>query len=181
MARIRELDAAIKAFQDASSKMTQMKKKYPRKMKRELEEIGRTVIQDWYDSYDREFYDPLMSLFNAYKIKVDDKGWDISFSPRYIQHFKHHQKTSIIYNNAFIEGYHGGSWGKGLEKKVPYWRTPVGIYSNWYAFPADQTFSPYDEMYEQMENKINEIIEEAQTEAEHILSRVNIHYEKLWG
>lgn len=108
--------------------------------------IFNEIIDEWYDSYkDRTTdYSPLGSLKNAYVFHPYDKENEEVPDPsedKDLGGVSHHQRNNeIIFNNAFLAGYHGGSWGKGLSKKVPHYRKGMN-YSHW-GRKAVSTYSP---------------------------------------
>ena len=179
--RQKEFRAAIKAFQKASKKIDDIKEKYSKKVVDELEYVGRHVIDEWYDSYPERSYDPIGSLYDAYKINIKDGRGSIDFSPSLIDDYKHHQDNSIIYNNVFLEGYHGGSTGKGLKSSIPHWRKPPGIYSQWYSTPAPRSFSPYKRIHNEMYITIKRITKEVDTEFDDIEKKLTPHINRMKG
>lgn len=103
------------------------------------------VIDDWYDSYDdrKTDYEPSGNLKHAYQVIFDNKIIKTELDPS-LADSEHHQQNSIIYNNAFLRGYHGGSTGKKLKSNIPHYRTGFS-FSRW-GDPAVKTFSPYQKI-----------------------------------
>lgn len=113
--------------------------------KKEVEEeykyITDSVIDEWYDSYkNRGSYEPYGSLHNAVQVISDESMIDIQEDPT-LGGVHHHQDNSIIYNNAYVLGYHGGSTGKGLNSSKPHYRKPSPFYPRW-GRTAKKNFSP---------------------------------------
>lgn len=155
MPKTREIMAALNAVKKARRKFEVMKKVYPERLEKELEFTGWSVVTDWYSTYDPWVYERKGDLLNAYKIKVNKKTgkYSVDFGPQYMK-YNHHQSNAIVYNNAFVEGYHGGSRGEGASS--PYWRSPIPLYETW-GQPAIRSFSPYEVMTDKMNDVISEI------------------------
>ena len=108
-------------------------------------EKNKEIVARWYANYNPTYYRRTRSLYQAYRIKkVGNRGIEITSGASNIGR-KHHQKPSVIYNNVFLLGFHGGSFGEGLEDDQPHWRTPFLDYSSW-GQPAVSDNSPYDEI-----------------------------------
>ena len=168
---MRERKQYKKALERVLKRIQKAKEYYPNKIRKEMEYISDSVITKWYDSYsNRIIYDPYGSLYNACKIEVDDDSYNISFDSSYL-YASHHQDNSIVFNNSFIEGYHGGSTGEGLNSSIPHWRTPHPFYRNW-GNPAVKTFSPYLEMYDQMDKELKKIQTEMRNEENEIIKEI---------
>lgn len=169
---LRERQAYINTLDEIISEVEVMQNYYPQHLKKELERIGRTVISEWYDSYsNRKLYDPYGSLYHAYKIEVDNSHYLVTFDNKKLDNISHHQSNEIIYNNSFIEGYHGGSMGDGLSSNIPHWRTPHPFYSSW-GKPAIKSFSPYEKMYDLMEEEINSVKAEMKRKENGMIQRL---------
>lgn len=96
--------------------------------------IVKDTIDAFYGEYPRRSYDPKGDLYNAVDIEIQD-GWKLKIEIGYdMMQFEHHQSNLFVYNNSFVEGYHGGSWGidkHGEIAAVPYYRTPP-YFDSWY-------------------------------------------------
>lgn len=126
-----------------------LRDKYNKIVERDLKYMARSAVDIFYEKYPTE-YDRYGDLYNAFKVTATDTEWSIEFSPEFMKH-EHHQSNEIIYNNAFVLGYHGGSWGKSdyfgfrPPSGVPYYRGPGGE-SGWvyWTRPAVRTTSPLE-------------------------------------
>lgn len=102
-------------------------------VQKKLDDIARTAIDDFYDSYKNgpHVYERTEDLYNTYKITVDDDMWNIQVGSEFMQN-KHHQENDLVYWLSMKVGVHGGFPHNGAY----YWRTPTGIFSEWYPGPA---------------------------------------------
>ena len=185
MARQREIEAALKEVLKAIKDIKKIQKQTQKELKDELEYIADSVVTRWYDSYTRSSYEPGGSLYYAYKIEVNDKGWNVEFSPEFMSKFTyHHQSNELIFHNAFELGYHGGSGSRHLNDydeddvagassigSTPWWRTPGPFYPRWYK-EAVRTFSPYEEINKLMDKKIKEIKNKRHKKLSDVVSRI---------
>ena len=111
---------------------------------------AKSIISDFYASGNPQ----QGSLYSAYKIDiVDEIDISVSYDVSYMNEFSHHQSNEIIYNNVFIAGYHGGSYGEGVEDNTPWWRTPTPYYTHWYKH-ATKDFSPYQRISSMVDRKL---------------------------
>lgn len=138
--------------------------KYNIKVKRELGHICRNAVDLFY-SKDDFSYDRFGDLYNAFKVVVNNNEWSVYYGPEFMKH-KHHQKNEIIYNNSFVNGYHGGSWGKedinGFQppEGIPYYRGPgKGSFKYW-TYPAEET-KDQEGPYKIMDPQVNEYLDQA--------------------
>lgn len=171
MARKRDKIAFLKACIKARNNLARMQKVKPAVMKRKLELAARSVITLWYTSYNprRRFYNSQEGLYHAYKIEQDGIDVSISFDSSYIEEagFSYHQKTEIIYQNAFIEGYHGGSGTKDDPNNLR-WRTPpypdkntgIAPWSRWSERTVARSNSPWKKISKKAYKMLNEYDEE---------------------
>lgn len=148
----------------------------------DLDYICRTVIDDFYSDYmpnkrtgvDPVYYNRTYDLYNVYKINVDLDKWEVEFSPSFM-HFNHHQGNDYVYEIAFVQGYHGGSYGKDTPiPRTPYYRGPYPEYTNW-TTPAKRSLSPK----EQMEDLTQECMDTAFEKFEKLLHRESVLTEHL--
>lgn len=140
------IDEIIDVGQDLHSK-------YNKQVYYRLRFLAREVIDDFYDSYNPRVYDRNYDLYNAFQVHTATGVWKIWWSSN-LMISKHHQSNFIVYNNAFLHGWHGGSGGTDrngitVPKSEPHYRVPVGEWSNWGAVAANAGFSP--------ENRIDQV------------------------
>lgn len=164
--RKRDRERLIASIKRAIKKNQEMKIKYSELIKKELQDVGEKVIDDWYESYIPNSYWRQYSLYKAFKVSVNkNKGsFNVSFSHTYMKKFKHltGKRTSdineYIFDISFMQGWHGGA-NKGKDHPypgIPFYREPHPYYTLWY-YAAEKSFSPYERMYEKMNEKIEEI------------------------
>jgi len=178
--RHREIQAAIRATSKAINDIEKITTVYPKRFKDELSDIGRSVIDEWYDSYNRKMYDPYGSLYYAYKVEVKKNIGTVRFSPNFIKHIHHNQSSFFVYNNSFLEGYHGGSYDKKNTFGEPHWRKPSPFFTEW-GDVAQQSFSPYDKMHKEMQDKIDELQDNFNRDISDIQSYLSPHLNRLKG
>lgn len=157
--RMRDIDRAINAVERAQQTLERIDKTYPKKYKKELERIGYTVITRWYNSYITPiYYRRQESLYHAFKVELINQDVRVSFDYSYLDAFTHNVSNEYIYENSFIQGYHGGATsGEGHPSPgIPYWRTPIPSFGEW-GRPAKASLSPYYEMKRLMNQKIREL------------------------
>lgn len=128
----KEFQIMKKSYDDLIELGEKIKKDFEHTYKRKADKI----IDAWYNSYNqyRHMYRPTGSLKQAYQIEFDGDKIYINMGAEYIT-VSHHQDNEIIYNNMFVEGYHGGSWGtdnpvdisgRSITKNDgPHFRTPA--------------------------------------------------------
>lgn len=152
------VNAIINAITGLQNLEIELMEKYGKRAKRDLKMLFDMVIDDFYDDYPVKVYKRKEWLYKIYKITINGWGWIVDVSSDYLP--SHHQDNEIIYNNVFIEGYHGGSRGtdkNGVSVSTPTWRWPVknisGIprFSRWYSHPAPQSDSPDQKIEEEYE------------------------------
>jgi hypothetical protein len=149
--RTREEQNFIKSVDKAINKLETMITEKPEKYKDKLRDSALSTISRWYAKYDPIYYhDRQMSLKKAFKITQDGCDLFIDFDSSYMddEGFTHHQNkygNEIVFNNAFIKGYHGGSTSKKDDITTPHWRTPFPEFSEW-GERAARSRSPYNEI-----------------------------------
>lgn len=150
MARKRETLRLLQTINNAMVVLQQAAKEKPVKLKKEIEDEAKSIISRFYLEGPHQG-----SLYSAYRVEIENIiDVSVDYDASYMSEFSHHQDNEIIYNNVFVMGYHGGSWGKGLENDTPWWRTPTPYYTHWYK-PASQSFSPYQEINRMVDKKIS--------------------------
>lgn len=132
--------------------------KYQKKARKEMTQIARMAIDDFYDSYDPHVYDRWGDLHNAYKVIVNDKVWKIDYNSKYMKH-THRASNEYIFLLSFMSGYHGGAingpdhpapgtlYGPNLlNQGIPYYRN-YPYYDGWLR-PAVKSESPFQKIEE---------------------------------
>ena len=147
--------------------------KYIEQMQDEfMEEFDRRAteyIDDWYNEYPERKYKPKKSLYNVYKIKRINYGVNVEYNSDFLDSFKHHQPSEIIYHNVFELGYHGGSWGENnyepyegisVPEGEPHWRRRVpnmegrmGFY-DWNYNPVPKSQTPLYDLLTELEDEV---------------------------
>ena len=163
--RQREIDSLIKLYKNCIKKLDEMDIKYAKKVEKDLKEVGKKVIDDWYSDYIPNLYRREYSLYKAFRVQVKNGKFSVSFSPYYMRAYHHRVENDYIFDNSFLDGWHGGAdKGKGHPfPGYPMYREPNPYYTNWY-FIAERSFSPYEKIYDEMNKKIDEINEEYNAE-----------------
>ena len=177
--RIREIRAAILAIEKAKTKFKKIDEVYPKRYKEELEETGRSVIAEWYATYEPIVYVRNRSLYHAFRVNLDGTRYSVDFEPEFLD-------NDIIFWNSFMEGYHGGARDgvTGLGEPhpspgTPYWKTPIPEFTHW-GRPAMRSFSPYNRMVSEMNKTIKRLDKEKETEIEKIINKVNNVIDRLY-
>lgn len=181
--RRRDIIATIRSIDKAKEKIKDMNKRYPKKYQEELYLIGDNVITQWYSKYNPIMYDRIGSLYKAFKVTLYDDEFAVDFDPSFMER----DKSSLIFENSFMQGYHGGADKGTIIKKdengtvlyteshpqpgIPYWQTPIPEFGHW-GRPAKRSFSPYTKMVSEMNKKIKEIDDEKQKEFDGIIEKV---------
>lgn len=164
--RTRDILEVIKTTERAKKRIENMNKKYPQKYKEELEEIGRSVISEWYATYDPIFYNRQMGLKHAWRVVLNGTNYRVDFDPE-LMDSSYDIDNEYIFENSFMNGYHGGA----IHNGIPYWRTPYPEFTAW-GRPALRSFSPYSRMVSEMNRKIKEIDKEKQDEFDKEIAKV---------
>lgn len=169
MARLRDIEKFSRDLQRALKVLDKSINQKPKQLQEDLRDEALSVISRWYAQYDPHKYRRKMSLKKAFKIIRVGVDVSIDYDASYMEDYSHHQSNDIIFNNAFVEGYHGGSWGTDkneVEVDSPHWRTPFLKYSHWDKKEAPQSFSPQEEI----DKKSEALIEQYEKEWRHILN-----------
>lgn len=177
--KTRDIIAAINAVKKAKTKLEKMNEKYPKLYKEELEETGKHVIAEWYASYNPIYYNRNRSLYHAFRVNLDGLNYSVDFDAAFIG-------NEIIFENSFMEGYHGGARSGVTElgephpaPGIPYWKTPIPEFTHW-GRPALRSFSPYTRMTAEMNKVIKKIDKEKQQEFDGIIEKASKAIEKLY-
>lgn len=155
--RQRELETVISVYNKQFDKMIKVLDEYPIGLAERLDEIGKEVIADWYADYpDPVMYRRQRGMYSAYKISTKGMAVNVEFDSAFMERFSYDVDTEYIFENSFMEGYHGGatSGEKHPNPGVPYWRKPIPYFRYW-GKPAVRSFSPYEEMIIRMQDEID--------------------------
>ena len=101
-------------------------------MKNDFESMIDNYITIFYDSYNPRFYNRYGDLYNVYKITINKNNYSIDFDSSYMM-YDHRVSNEYIYQNSFINGYHGGAIsGIGHpDVGTPYYRKPFPNFTEW--------------------------------------------------
>ena len=72
----------------------------PERYKDELEDVGKFVTAKWYASYDRLFYRPIESLFDAFRVNLDGTDYSVEFDSSFMDTGR--DNDDYIFENSFI-------------------------------------------------------------------------------
>lgn len=154
--------------------------KYDKRYLFEGDLVIERVVDMFYEDYTPHTYKRKQDLYNAYKVFIDDGDWGYEFGAHLMKK-SHHQSNEYIYENSFVNGYHGGDdFGDDHpEPGVPWWKAPPTL-KYWYMPATQWGTSPYYEAY----GKINDLIDLMSSEKYNeghtkIVSLFNEWYEKL--
>lgn len=157
----------MRDIQDAKDKIikldTNINRKYKKEVKENLEYIGRTAIDEYYESYTPNLYRRMFDLYNSYKIHVTDEVWEILYDSSYMNggHRVDKDDGEYIYNWMFKLGWHGGAVGGPNHPSpgTPWWK----LSGQWYK-QAVQTDSPYERIKAESEEYLDDTIAQKQEE-----------------
>lgn len=172
--RQRELQTAISVYQKELVKYKRIIEEYPIKLEERLNEVGRQVVARWYADYEPTTYRRTRSLYQAFRVEREGFNVNVEFDSELIE-ASHRVSNDYIFENSFIEGYHGGadSGPKHPDLGTPYWRTPPPRYPRWYKkTPAYHSFSPYDEMVSRMQEEIDDANRELKEDLNEVVRRL---------
>lgn len=167
-----DVDKLIKAVDEAINTVIDIIDYYPKKAEYELKKCAYAVIVEWYSKYNPKRYvrqGDLLHTFKIYKNK-DGELWSVEFGPEFME-YTHHQENDFIYENSFIQGYHGGSISEDAGIDIPRWRTPVPYYKYWYS-EAPQSFSPYEKIIDEMQSVSDSLDKEIQAKIEKAIKKI---------
>lgn len=167
--------------------MSQIQKEYEKQFRIEADNI----IKQWYAGYSaRKYYNPTGSLYSIYDIEIVDYNTYFRMGPEYMHEFKHNQDNEIIYNNAVIGGYHGGSWGEdyhGDSVTLPHYRVPYETKNKkgqfrWWGDVAWQTPVNLEEVLSELDDQIYEKTKQKYKKKwADVAKKWNIAYHYLFG
>lgn len=172
MARTREIKNFLKKCVKVLDTIEEMEEEKPEELREELDEMAKSVIAQWYASYDPHKYRRQRSLYQGYRIYRDGVDLEIMFDSDFIYEYVHNQDNELVYNNTFVQGYHGGS--KGTDKNnvtanVPDWRAPYPSFTQWYHTKKDKLTtksvpitqpSPYEAILTESEKMMQDYIDD---------------------
>lgn len=158
-----------------------LRSKYYRKLKNDIEEIAHNAVADYY-KYPSKHYRRSHSLYKAYKIKTNDKDKSVTihFDGSYLEPY-HPGLGEYIYEWMFggdghDGGYHGGAVKGEFHPNpgTPWLREPIPFDGNppmrfikgdYWLKPADQDKqSPYEIIIKNMDDRISVLSNIAQKE-----------------
>lgn len=155
-------DAFKNAIRDAMNALRsiddELNAKYNPKVERKLKYIGNDAVTQFYDSYEPRIYDRSESLFKAYKPIVNEDEWALDVDASYIPSSYHGEKNDYIFQNSFLEGFHGGDRNGDNHPNPgePWWKTPYPIFDHWY-IPAAKGPAPMGIIEKEVAECINEM------------------------
>ena len=143
------LRMVLQAMDDIPQIADDVYQKYSKEAKEYLDYIGRTAVDDFYSDYDPHIYNRQYDLYNAYRIHINTKRWEIVTDPGFMKK-THRVSNQYIFDWAFKFGYHGGAFdGPGHPNGVePYYRT-FPYYKTWSNPAVRAGFSPYLQIEEE--------------------------------
>ena len=136
----------------------------------DLDSIFIACIDKFYADYDPTFYRREGSLYHTYELTnkngVISRNFGAQYMPQSYEH-SHRVSNQYIYDQMFLQGYHGGAhtiasekveqWGEHPEDGTPWYRTPHpsrGVknpYNRWSSRSAKQSTAPADDIREQLQ------------------------------
>lgn len=216
MADLRNIRRVIKQLNELSDFLENYgddyKNKHIKEIKQEFQYIGDSEIDKFYESYEPGSsrdpfyveagmykkmptpYDRLGSLYYAYELKETKNGLSFIFnhdlentSREYLGGMKHRASNEYIYENSFVNGWHGGAIaGEGHpEPGIPHWRSGFTTppFDDWiYDFPAVRSDSPYlrikkratkyrDSIQEDFQNTLDDTVKNYKSRIYRLLGR----------
>lgn len=155
------LNKAARKFRKLADSIETAEKKtneeIPKKAAPEIENASRFAVEDWYMSFNPEYYERTESLLNVYDVKPLSGEINVNLSSDELG--GHRVGNNYIYEYIFKQGYHGGAID-GPEHPAPgtpYWRTGFN-FSEW-GRPAPKTTSAYMLMQKYISEKKDPIKE----------------------
>ena len=91
-----------------------------------IRKIYKDTITDFYNSYDRSFYEPRGRLYKLIQTKITDEYLDIYFDPSQISYRNGYSGEDGLYDQVFRHGWHGGA-NIGGKMLIP-WTSPAIAY-----------------------------------------------------
>lgn len=112
------------------------------KVEKDVYEIFRGAISEFYSDYDPEYYYRNDSLYNLMLTRRTDDSLKIWFDPWRMTSFRNgYSGEDGLYDQVFRKGWHGGAgsisedkaeqYGAHPEPGRPYWRKPIPYYTYW--------------------------------------------------
>lgn len=139
------LEKTLKMVDDTSKEHNKLKKE----TYKDIDMIATRIITEFYEDYERSSYDPTGSLYEMYRIyyRDEDDEWEIKYSPDFTTK-KHRVSNDYIFENSFVQGYHGGA-DKAINFKgkphpspgIPYYKNAKKNFLTWLG-PAEKSESP---------------------------------------
>lgn len=122
----------------------------------DLKTLFKDAVDNFYTSYNPKYYQRNKSLYDIFVITRDTNGmgFDMEFDPAKMTGFRNGYKGEDgLYQQVFIKGWHGGAGsGPGHPNPgVPYWRTPLNIWTRWGKEASISSPSPYEHFEQKKE------------------------------
>ena len=159
MNKIQKYKRLVNEYNKSMKLLDDLVKKYVNIAKDQLNDKYRSIISEWYadiylDSKDPHMYKRNGSLVHAFRVTVKQYDISVEYDSQFMSNYTHRVSNDYIFENSFIEGYHGGARYNNKTPDqyphpnpgVPYWKQ-YGNYHEWGA-PATRSFSPYERMEE---------------------------------
>ena len=169
------LNDLIKLDDELDKTEKKIKIKTKKEIRENLEYIARTAVDMFYEDYMPRMYRRTYDLYNAYKIRVNDKVWEVETNPDFMKNThggKNKVKSDYIFQNSFVNGYHGGStYGTDLygtphpQPGTPYWM----LYGRWYKEAAGGRVSPEEYIKTEVEQYLDTVPQKMQNEFDGII------------
>lgn len=137
-----------------------------RYLDKEMREIYRSVIVDFYADYYPAHYEREYSLYSILYTRMDygnTPGMRYGFEPIYMTPFRSgYRGEDGLYDQVFRHGWHGGAdSGYGHPAHgTPYWRTPYPSFNRW-GDPAEVAdISPLEDFNKRIDESIDRFSDE---------------------
>lgn len=180
----RKFDAFLRKSEDGAQKLldkvVNIIKDYDERYLLEGDLAIENVVEMFYDDYTPIAYDRQEDLYNAYEVSIEDGEWAYDFGAHLMQK-EHHGPNEYIYDNSFVEGYHGGDrYGDDHPQPgVPWWKALPTL--DYWSRPAEKfDGSPYFMAKTEIEKLIDLLSEQKYNEGHSaIVSFYNDWYASL--
>ena len=132
-----------------------------KEVRENLEYIGRTAVDMFYEDYQPRKYQRNFDLYNAYKIRVNDTVWEITTDAKYMIH-THEAGNEYIFWNSFENGFHGGavSGPQHPNPGEPWWK----VRGHWFSPAAGGRVSPLNYIEEKADEYLDSVPQQMQNE-----------------
>ncbi len=144
---IKRAEALVKEIESGKLLEEVLNEVYP-EIESYLKQCVDEAVDAFYGTYSPRYYNRTEGLKEMWEVKRMGKGqFRTSFDGNLAGGY--HQNSEIIFQNVMMQGYHGGSGGKGADGIQ--WRRPYKKYTEW-GRSAPRTSSPYDEAITQFDS-----------------------------